>query len=543
MNRNIISDELRLRQITTNLLSNAIKFTSEGCIIIRLEPDEAPEFFRLSVIDTGEGIPADKQQDIFREFRQLEDQDNRRFAGSGLGLAITRRLVKLFGGDIKVDSQPGEGSQFSVILPLKFADDKPDGIQRINYSGSVVVNLNNPILRAAVVELCNLWGLDAYDAQSSPKLPDHSDYPPPVLLVDLDPGCGKLADHQSAANTLLAQAKWRFIAVSSSHSTDIEIDPSQADSTDVLSAVLKAPISVESLNRTLCQESNDIYNQKTHPILESKTATKEAKKVQCQVLLVDDSLSNLAVGEALLKPLSCNVITAINGEAAIKKASEQHYDIIFMDLAMPVMDGLAATKIIRETPGPNQETVIVALTANAFSEDRERCLANGMTDYLSKPIVRDQLIEIVNRYSKKTSKEDIGENESAMANDNTLADGDILDRTVLEKLKKEISAEALPTILGIYLDELEKRTEMIQQHHLAGDIAALGGEAHALKSSSASFGALPLAETARELELAARESNQQHIDLHIKSLQPLAQQSIQAINAYLADLNSGNIEK
>ena len=204
---------------------------------------------------------------------------------------------------------------------------------------------------------------------------------------------------------------------------------------------------------------------------------------------------------------------------------------------MPVIDGLKATQMIRETPGPNQKTVIVALTANAFSEDRERCLANGMTDYLSKPIVRDQLIEIVNRYSNKTRKEDIGENEGTMTTDNTPIDSDILDKTVLEKLKKEISAEALPAILGIYLNELEKRIKLIHQYHLANQITGLGGEAHALKSSSASFGALSLAETARELELAARESNHENIALHMENLQPLANRTIEAIKAYLADLS------
>ena len=533
LNRTIVSDELRLRQIVTNLLSNAIKFTGEGCIIIRLEPDDKPAHFRLSVTDTGEGIPLDKQEDIFNEFKQLEDQDNRRFAGSGLGLAITRRLVKLFGGDIELESQPGKGSRFDVILPLEFADADVTSFQRLSYPGPIVVNLANPMLRSTIVELRNLWGLKAYDAKSLPELTDHSDQSA-VMLVDLDAGYTELSDHQLTANSLSATAQWQFIAVTSAHATDNEHDLPQTGYV----AILKTPISIKSLSKAICQNHQQNYDEKSHSVSSLNT-----EKIQCKVLLVDDSQSNLAVGEALLQLFGCEVMTAKNGDEAIKQSSKQRYDVIFMDLAMPIMDGLTATKIIRETTGPNQSTAIVALTANAFNEDRKRCLENGMDDYLSKPIVREQLFDIVKRYGKVIAEENTDETPATTATEQPLTDSEVLDRTVLEKLKKEISAKSLPAILGIYLDEVAKRIELIQQYHSTGDIAALGGEAHALKSSSASFGALSLAETARELELAARESNRKGVDLQMENLQSLAERSIAAINAYLADLNLDEDEK
>ena len=524
LNRKIVGDQLRLRQVVTNLLSNAIKFTSEGCVIIRLELDDTLEFFRISVIDTGEGIAPDKQEDIFKEFRQLEDQDNRRFAGSGLGLAITRRLVKLFGGNIEVESEPGKGSRFSIILPLEFADDNTSGTQQFNYSAPIFVRLGNPIIRSAITELCNLWGLTAYDAGSIPKSFDHG-HESPIMLVDFESG-DKIADHRLAANRILTNAQWRFIAITPTRQS--KSDPLQTG----YFAVLNAPVQVEALYRCICQNSDKAPNAGL-----SSTTRAEVEKIQRRLLLVDDNQSNLAVGKALLKPLGCEVITATNGTVAIEQASKQHYDIIFMDLAMPVMDGLTATRIIRENPGPNQSTPIIALTANAFVEDRERCLANGMTDYLSKPIVRDELINIVKRYSTETHSETVDAAAMDMTIDPTATQSKILDKKVLEQLKKDTSAEILPELINIYVVEAEKQVELMQQYHAADDVEALGREAHSLKSSSASFGVLSLSETARALELAARESNHQNITLYMENLRPLATVSIKAIKTYLADIH------
>jgi two-component system sensor histidine kinase/response regulator len=554
-------DEMRLRQIATNLVSNALKFTHQGGVIVRLaKPDES--HIELVVHDSGEGIEPDRQEEIFKEFHQLEDSDNRRFSGSGLGLAITRRLVDLMDGEIRLDSAPGQGSRFVVRLPYIPIDQAqahpaPEPLE-CSFTDAVMVNLDNPVMRQAVIEACRAWGIRAFDIDQATD--EEFSYAHPVMLVDSDPAGEQLPNHQLKASRLAPVDRWRFISISPAQVKNLDYSPEKTG----YFAVLRSPIRAESLINFVCQRA-----PKREEASLSLTSTKRQDIPELLVLLVDDSSANLAVGEALLKRNHCRVQTAIDGKTAVELSQQQSFDAIFMDLAMPLMDGLEATQLIRTQSGPNQHTPIIALTANAFAEDRERCLSQGMTDYLSKPIDRKKLETMLEQLRRRTSanrKEDSASlskeidaysqtfesspdtTEITDASDHKAAqrapgprddDPGVLDFRTLDQLKEDTSHDAMPEIIGIFVTEVEKRVPAMASHHANADFEALGMEAHALKSSSASFGAPRLAEQAKAIEFAARAEDTETLSSLMNALPSLAQRASAALNAYLEALRRG----
>jgi PAS domain S-box-containing protein len=533
LDRQVQSDEMRFRQIVTNLVSNALKFTHDGGVIVRAAVDTDPGFFQVSVSDSGEGIAKSRHEEIFKEFRQLEDENSRRFAGSGLGLAITHRLVGLMGGNISVESAPGAGSTFSVRLPLAGETTLPArsaAPPSCLDTDVAIINIHNPVLRVALTELCEAWGVPAFAPEfAADRMQPHWQHF--TMLVDADPNGEALPNHQVTAQRIAEGAQWRFVSV-----FPFEARVIQARSG--YHAMLRTPIRAESLVRFICHQPCVTCTQET-----VSATTDDRHQAAGHVLLVDDSAANLAVGKALLEKLGCTVETADDGRAAIELAARQRYDIIFMDLAMPRMDGIEATETIRQHQGPNQATPIVALTANAFAEDRENCLSRGMTDFIAKPIDRVELKGIVNRYSPQAITPTLGidQVEQQPASDATAdqQDPELLDQATLDRLAQDTSPDAVREILTIYLGEVAQRIPSMLAYRQQGETDALASEAHALKSSSASFGNVRLAAIARDLELAVRESRTEAIHELAADLPAIAAASVEAMQRYLDRLNRG----
>ncbi|MCB1772209.1 MAG: response regulator [Gammaproteobacteria bacterium] len=533
LDRQVLCDEMRFRQVITNLVSNALKFTHAGGVVLRAALDGDPGFFCVSVSDSGEGIPTSRHQEIFQEFHQLEDENSRRFAGSGLGLAITHRLVGLMGGDITVQSQPGLGSTFTVRLPLK---EVPDAVAvTVDPPGcldtdAVLLNIDNPVLRTALIDLCEAWGIPALTPEfEAARI--QSDWRHFTMIVDADPNGEALPMHQLKARQIAPAGQWRYVTVA-------PLETGASTKAPGYAAVLRTPIRAESLIRFVCHQPCNSCIDQPRPIVAN-----EQQRSGIRVLLVDDSDANQAVGRALLSRLGCNVETADDGQAAIELAARQRYDIIFMDLAMPRMDGIEATEIIRGQHGPNQATPIVALTANAFAEDRASCLSSGMDDFLAKPIDRAELQAIVTRYQTQKVEETVPRTsvESAPQPKPPSSDDapELVDRETLQRLTRDTSPEAVREILSIYLGEVTQRIPDMLSQCQRGDIEALGSEAHALKSSSASFGAAHLAALARDIELAARESRLDDLEQLTADLATIADASVEALDRYREGLGDG----
>jgi len=247
-----------------------------------------------------------------------------------------------------------------------------------------------------------------------------------------------------------------------------------------------------------------------------------------RLLLAEDSATNRKVIETSLSKLGLKVDAAENGSEAVKLAIENHYDLILMDLAMPEMDGLEATRKIRSIDGENKNTIIIAISANAFEEDRERCYAAGMDDFISKPI------NIVSFRKKIQSWLEQGKDSGKLVKKNQ-----VVDHSVFNQLYKDTGAQVLPGIFGLFKQECRDRLIVMKDGYEKLEWDVLDNQAHALKSSSGSFGAITLQAFAREVEVAAKAKDRDALDKNISQLDEIVNQSLEELEALMGQADHG----
>jgi signal transduction histidine kinase/CheY-like chemotaxis protein len=387
----VMGDAARLRQVLLNLAGNAVKFTETGGVAVMVEPGSAPDAISFSVRDTGIGIAPEAQARVFEEFEQADDGMTRKFGGTGLGLAISRRIVERMGGAITLQSAPGHGStfRFSVRLP-RAAGTAEDKFNVPNLSGqSVLIVAPGTIEAPLVVQRLQHWGADA-----------------------------ALAPDEGVAQTMLSQRVWNTLVVDRSlgpasasalaragsvaRRIVLLTPPERHELADLKAAgftgYLVKPVRAASLAaRFAAADAADAGMAD-----DTAGATAAASGAGLTVLVAEDNDINALLARALLHRLGHRPTIAANGAAAVDcflaaTRAGVPYDLVLMDVHMPELDGLEATRRIRATEAAMSlsRTRIVALTANAFGEDREACLAAGMDDFLVKPLDRDRLADVL----------------------------------------------------------------------------------------------------------------------------------------------------
>ena len=385
-------DPTRLAQALVNLLSNAVKFTEQGFVRLRgelLHEDGARLQVRFEVQDTGEGIAVDRQQRLFQAFEQADSSTTRRHGGTGLGLALSRHLATMMGGEIGVTSAPGAGSTFWFTAWLGRAENPAALASPLPLQGLRALLVDDlPEARAALGDRLQWLGLQvdpvAGGAEALLRVQHQmaAGLPYDVLLVDwrMAPLDGIETLHRLRA--LLGAGMPPSILVTAYD------DPTLAQQACAVGceAVLIKPITAATLHDTLLAVLR--VSQQDLLAARPQAGTSEAAlRRQCtgrRVLLVEDNPVNQEVAAQLLRLAGLAVETASNGAEAVDRALAQRYDLVLMDMQMPVMDGLTATRSIRERLGA--ALPIIAMTANAFSEDRLACLAAGMNDHVAKPV-------------------------------------------------------------------------------------------------------------------------------------------------------------
>ncbi len=404
----VTGDPTRLRQILVNLVSNAIKFTERGEVLIRLEPAESePGAFRCSVTDTGIGIAKDQLHTIFDRFSQLDSSLTRKYGGSGLGLNITKHLVELMNGHIDVDSHPGSGSTFSftVRLPEAPAPGTTPKPLTLDIRGRRIlvvddISTNRLVARFHLSQLGALVIEANSGAEALAELDRAQRRGEPIDLAIMD-------YHMPGMNGLeLAQAIRERPAYASlplvMHASDIRGEASQCRHELDIKAYAYKPVSrvrlLESLAVALGQPSSlpmPTANTPTQPGQESSTLP------PLRILLVEDLEDNRDLVALFLKDTPCRIEIAENGEIAVQKFQSAAYDLVFMDIQMPVMDGRAATVAIREWEHEHHRppTPILALTANALKEEADLSLAAGCTAHLTKPIKKSTLLTAIAQWT------------------------------------------------------------------------------------------------------------------------------------------------
>jgi signal transduction histidine kinase/CheY-like chemotaxis protein len=390
-------DGLRLRQILLNLLGNAVKFTQLGEVVLTLRAGDTPELVRISVQDTGIGIEPEAQAHVFDPFQQADDTVHRRFGGSGLGLTITRQLVEAMNGRIKVRSAPGQGSRFDVELPLALAQSPPPPAEPLG----LTVLIFEPHEASAMALASQLERLgcravrcrDEHDLRRGLAQCAEQSATPPWLLV--------ATDADEAWPFMEAAAPWidpaRVVGM-----TQVESPRAEAarERLRLPVSIVKPVLRAALVQRLSAVPKGAVSGPRAAPMA-SDPITVPAALGSKHVLVVEDDRLNQTIVCSMLQNAGYTTTSAEGGAEALALMARHIFDLVLMDWHMPDMDGLQVTRRIRagEAGRYGRIVPIVALTANAFAEDRAACLEAGMNDFLTKPVLAAKLIETTRRWT------------------------------------------------------------------------------------------------------------------------------------------------
>jgi CheY-like chemotaxis protein len=379
-----LGDASRLKQVLLNLVGNGVKFTAKGSVRVNLESimiGRNTIALRVAVRDTGIGITPETQQRLFEQFEQGEASTSRRFGGTGLGLAISRQLVFLMGGTLTVRSAPGEGSEFCVDLqlPISTVARESSLAPKLPVGSRALVCCALPLTRQAVVEMLTRAGVTAEPAATETAALErlHSGARFACIFAD--------APRQNdPMPSPFANGSVPLILITSLH------EPLNNSALSSLGAAgqLRRPVREDHLEAILSELAMGRLGATVTPAPTNvvTTTTYTASGKPARVLVVDDVELNLMVARAMLGSLGAMVISAGGGAIALTELARERFDLVLMDCHMPEIDGYEVTRRVRRSNGPNARTPIVALSASAFEEDRQRALDAGMNDFAPKPI-------------------------------------------------------------------------------------------------------------------------------------------------------------
>jgi two-component system, sensor histidine kinase len=506
----VVGDPTRMRQVFANLIGNAIKFTLSGHVLFTCEPesiDGEQVTLHFQVIDTGIGIAADKQTAIFEPFRQADGSTTRRFGGTGLGLAISQQLVSLMGGRLWVESDEGHGSTFHFTAELRVGDHVADA-SPISLAGMPVLVVDDHPVNLRLMEktlrryrmkprLCT----SAKEAFAAAVEADRERTA--YALVLLDQQMPEMSGLEAAAR-LKDFASTRTAPVILLTSA-IDVGDAARGAEVGLAACIQKPISPSTLLRTA---ATLISTSGMAPARSGHNAS--GTIVKRRVLLAEDNPVNRQLVVRLLEQRGHEVLVATNGREAVEMLERQTVNLVLMDVQMPEMGGLEATAAIRDREqqaGGDRQVPIVAMTARAMKGDRERCIAAGMDDYISKPIDRDRLLGVVEGMAVTSARrspaaaaepapqeEPMADASAAVCNVNAFIQRIGGDTELAKEMALAFIADA-PRLLAAISDAGEK-----------GDARALESAAHALKGAASLFDATPTVSRAAELEAQGRRS-------------------------------------
>ncbi len=537
----IEGDVTRLRQVIVNLVSNAVKFTTQGEVAIAVSREENPGdlagsetpadpdsfFIRISVRDTGIGIPANKMDRLFKAFTQVDSSTTRQFGGSGLGLAICKRLAKLMGGKIWVESEAGKGSTFHIVIRTQPARTQmpnsaaaPAG--KLDHKRILLVEDNGSnrkavaqYLRWAGAELRAvatskealdlLSGGERYDAIVLDLQLPEMDGLTLAQLVRRVPGCDA-TPLLLLTDTRLRSDDTRPGAVGVSLYIYKPIRPAQ-----VFDALVRA---VENKPRT----------DKKSPVT-SEFDNTMAGRLPLRLMLADDNIINQKVGVKMLQRLGYRPEVAANGVEALKLLEQQPFDIIFLDVQMPEMDGFeAARRIHAQWPDPRRPR-LVAMTGNALKGDREKCLSAGMDDYVAKPVRINELQAVIERWgqARLTSLATGSHTPSAAA---ASADQPILNATSIAELcdmKSEAGVMLMHELIDIFMQNAPTHLEQIKTG--GENLQQLAFAAHIFSGMSLNLGAHALGNLCHDLETLATSGNTQGVPALIPKIEEAYRQT------------------
>ena len=489
----LAGDEIRIRQILLNILGNAVKYTQKGYISFvvfgEITKDDTV-LLTIDVTDTGKGIKQEDIDKLFDDFVQVDLDGSRNIEGTGLGLAITKNLVKAMGGGISVMSEYKKGATFTVKLPQKILMPQPLAVVEKSEEKRAIVYERREILANSIVCTIDNLGVECVYADSEAEFR------------------GKLKERE-----------YDFIFVESNIYSNVKKNISEVNSkakivlltnfgdsvADTELSVIVMPAYSISVANIMNGVSDSSYNTSEDMLVRFNAP-------QARVLVVDDINTNLKVTQGLLSPYKMQIDLCLSGAKAVDKVKTNLYDLVFMDHMMPGMDGVEATRLIRESDGDYYKNLpIIALTANAIFGMREKFIADGFSDFISKPIDVVRLNAVLEKWIPKEKKTAAAAKRGAKrecAVDFTLAGVDVplgLSRT-------GGSAEGYLRSIEIFSKDVQKKLGEIKSCLETDNIALYTTHVHGIKGAAAAIGAVTLSEAAKELEMAAKRQDRAFIE-------------------------------
>jgi two-component system sensor histidine kinase/response regulator len=542
--RSLIGDSLRLGQILINYANNAVKFTEKGeiDIIARVQQRTEKEvLLYFAVKDTGIGLTQEQAGRLFQSFSQADTSTTRKFGGTGLGLSISKKLAELMGGEVGVESEHGQGSTFWFTARLGLGQDKQrDLTPQPDLRGRrVLVVDDNENARAVLNDLLGAMTFVVAEADSgaaaveSVRQAATAGTPYEIIFIDWRmPGMDGIQAAQEIRALGLSPPP-HLVMVTAYGREEVIKEASAAGIEDVLIKPVNASILFDTAMRVLGaeqvqkREAGDAPSQ----VLEDMAMIKGA-----QILLVEDNELNQEVAGELLKDAGFLVDIADNGRISVEMVQQKAYDIVLMDMQMPIMDGVTATREIRKLPG-HDNLVIVAMTANAMQQDKDKCLEAGMQDFVTKPIEPDELWAALLRWIKprqSVSAEDVGVTAEKPASDPDLPSG-ITGLDVANGLRRVLGKKSL------YLSMLRKfvagqinAPSEIRAALAVDDLATAERLAHTAKGVAGNIGATGVQQLAATLELALKEQwPRADIEAALEKFEPPLADLIAALQAQL----------
>jgi PAS domain S-box-containing protein len=504
----VFGDPQRIRQCLINLVGNAIKFTHSGEVVVEVcSPgrQNGKSLVHFEVRDTGIGIPAESLNSLFRPFTQADSSTTRKYGGTGLGLSIVRRLVEMMGGKVGALSEPGRGSAFWFTLPLEpvLASAQLERAAPAARGKRVLLVDDNETNRRVLSAQVSHSGYDVEVAASAAealailRAAQNGPFDLVVLDYHMPDMDGAMLGEEIMADSSIAPARL-VLLTSLDRSGDI-----QRFANIGFSAYLTKPVRArelfDCLEESLSHDARD-WHLRSQPIITRGTLTagESRRRYSGKILLVEDNAINQRVARRFLERLGCEVHVVSDGQQAVDAYRQEAWAFILMDMQMPVMDGLEATRLIRQIEGTRAATPIVALTANVMMGQLERCLEAGMNDYLTKPLDIARLQDVLDRFLAPAMSD-----ETLL----TTAVPAMTSATSVRHRLAEIAegdTEFAIELLTTYIDGATETLHEMRAAAEAGDLVALGKAAHKIKGASANLHVEELASLAQDIESRAR---------------------------------------
>jgi two-component system, sensor histidine kinase and response regulator len=549
-------DPGRLRQVLVNLVGNAVKFTEEGEISVTMERAGAVEegvALRFHVRDTGIGIPADKLDYIFESFHQADGSTSRRFGGTGLGLSIASGIVEMMGGEISVESREGAGSTFHFTVPFRLGSQpaRPPQLPTAELRGIRALVLDdNDTNRRILESFLARMDMEAVGVRTGKEALEilegshRAGEPLEMLITDVHmPGM----DGFEVARRIREDERFNDLVIVTITSAGRPGDGALCEQLGIASYLLK-PITPTELRDAIQLTLARDRRVQSQSGLVTRHSLREAWQ-SLRVLLAEDNQVNQRLAQAILERLGHRVTHAKTGREVLALWERETFDLILMDIQMPEMGGVEAAAIIRERETERGGHIpIVAMTAHAMAGDRERFLAAGMDEYISKPISQDRLREVVRSLGAPAGEDQseatpLAEPKSLQTENGPMtisasddAGGLPFNRDAL-LARVESDLDLLRTLVSVFKADRPKRMEEIENALDAGDSMALSAAAHTIKGALSVFGAEPARSLAEDLENRGRTGQVDGVRDLVERLEEAVLATEQALDGFLRELD------